>query len=235
MTSHFATILFAIFLHQITTTDRDCPIYFVEEGGVSLKGVVEIRAAAMPAGRGRLTKYGTHTTQHSKDATEAQGSELSNVVVSLKRTDGTMPIKSPSERPILDQRDAVFIPHVLPILKGTTVYLTNQDKTYHNVFSLSPVRRFNIGRRPTGEAVPVDFPTPGIVQVFCDIHSHMSAFIVVLETPYFTKPNRRGEFTVEQVVPGTYEVSVWHERYSAPSQTIIVTDKGRSDVRFILE
>ena len=99
---------------------------------------------------------------------------------------------------------------MLPVQTGTTVRITNQDGIYHNVFSLSPPQKFDIGRRPTGEEVPVTFDEPGIVRVFCDIHATMSAFVVVLDTPWFTTADTDGAFRIDEVPPGPYRVMAWH-------------------------
>ena len=79
----------------------------------------------------------------------------------------------------MDQRNETFLPRLLAVQTGTTVDFPNSDSTYHNVFSLSRARRFDLGRYAAGKTKSVRFDRPGVVRVFCDIHSHMSAFIVV--------------------------------------------------------
>ena len=91
----------------------------------------------------------------------------------------------PREQAVLDQRRETFVPYVLPILVGTTVSFPNNDPFYHNVFSLSKTARFDLGRYPMGRTKTVRFDRSGIVRVFCEIHSHMSAFILVLTHQYF--------------------------------------------------
>src|SRR6266480_2294400 len=75
-------------------------------------------------------------------------------------------------RAIMDQRHETFVPYVLAVTVGTTVDFTNSDRTYHNVFSLSKPRRFDLGRYATGQSKSVRFDRPGVVRVFCEIHSH---------------------------------------------------------------
>jgi len=135
----------------------------------------------------------------------------------------------------MNQKNATFIPHVLPVLKGTTVDFVNEDNTYHDVFSLSSIKKFNIGRRPTGEVVPVKFDRTGVAEIFCDIHSYMAAFIVVLDNPFFAKPDSRGSFKIENIPPGTYTVKVWHERLHAPDQTVTITAGSTTTVHPVLE
>ena len=95
-------------------------------------------------------------------------------------------------RPRMDQRNETFVPHVLAIVAGTTVDFPNSDQTYHNVFSLSKTRSFDLGRYAVGRTKAVRFDRPGIVRVFCDIHSHMSAFILVFSHRYFSVVDDEG-------------------------------------------
>jgi plastocyanin len=111
----------------------------------------------------------------------------------------------------MDQRHETFVPHVLAITVGTTVDFPNNDETYHNVFSLSRTRPFDLGRYAAGQSKSVRFDRPGIVRVFCDIHSHMSAFILVFAHRFFSVTDADGRYRIEGVPPGTYTVVVWNE------------------------
>ncbi len=126
----------------------------------------------------------------------------------------------------LDQRNEAFVPHVLAIVAGTTVDFPNNDTTYHNVFSLSPTRSFDLGRYAVGRSKSVKFDRPGIVRVFCDIHSHMSAFILVFAHRYFSLAEPDGAYRLENVPPGTYTVVAWHESAALESRRIVVPDAG---------
>ena len=94
----------------------------------------------------------------------------------------------------MDQRNETFVPHVLAVRTGTIVDFPNSDRIYHNVFSLSPTRRFDLGRYAVGRSKAVRFDRPGVVRVFCDIHSHMSAFILVFSHRYFAVTQPDGTF-----------------------------------------
>ena len=120
-------------------------------------------------------------------------------------------------RPRLDQRNETFVPHVLPIVAGTIVDFPNNDRTYHNVFSLSKTRTFDLGRYAAGRSKSVRFDKPGIVRVFCDIHSHMSAFILVFAHRHFSLADENGVYRLENLPPGTYNVVAWNE--SAPLES----------------
>ena len=112
----------------------------------------------------------------------------------------------------IDQRNETFVPHVLAIIAGTTVDFPNNDVTYHNVFSLSKTQAASISAAtPPGRSKSVRFDRPGIVRVFCEIHSHMSAFILVFAHRYFAVTDADGRYRIDNVPPGTYNVVAWNE------------------------
>jgi plastocyanin len=138
-------------------------------------------------------------------------------------------------RPRMDQRNETFVPHVLPIVAGTTVDFPNNDQTYHNVFSLSKTKTFDLGRYAVGRSKSVRFDRPGIVRVFCDIHSHMSAFILVFAHRYFALSESDGTYRLENVPPGTYTVVAWNESAPLESRRVVVPDAGGEvEVNFAL-
>jgi plastocyanin len=120
------------------------------------------------------------------------------------------------------QDDERFSPHVLPVLRGTTVDFPNADDVFHNVFSLSSASTFDLGRYPRGSARSVTFGKSGVVQLFCHIHSDMSAVILVLENPYFTVPATSGRYAIANIPPGEYTVVGWHERIKPVMRTVRV-------------
>jgi hypothetical protein len=129
-------------------------------------------------------------------------------------------------RAAMDQRDQAFVPHVLAITVGSTVDFPNSDVTFHNVFSLSRARAFDLGRYSRGRSKSVRFDRPGVVQVFCDIHSHMSAYILVFAHHYFAVTDRTGDFSINGIPPGTYTLAVWHEGEVRETRTVTIPDTG---------
>src|SRR5512132_2999826 len=129
-------------------------------------------------------------------------------------------------RPRLDQRNETFVPHVLPIVAGTTVDFPNNDRTYHNVFSLSKTKTFDLGRYAAGRSKSVRFDKPGIVRVFCEIHSHMSAFILVFAHRYFSLADEDGNYRLEDVPPGTYTIVAWNDGEARETRTVRVGEDG---------
>lgn len=128
----------------------------------------------------------------------------------------------------MDQRNEQFVPHVLAIVAGMWVDFPNDDTTYHNVFSLSKAKEFNLGRYAAGHSKSVRFEQPGIVRVFCEIHAHMNAFILVFAHRYFAVTDDDGRYRLENVPPGTYTVEVWNEmlRGDPPKKSVTIGDTG---------
>jgi plastocyanin len=152
-------------------------------------------------------------------------------VVFVQDAGGALPPGRPG-RASLDQRDETFVPHVLAITVGTIVDFPNNDKTFHNVFSLSRVRRFDLGRYGAGQSQSVRFDRPGIVRVFCDIHSHMNAFVHVFSHPYFAVTDADGRYRIDGLPPGRYTVAAWFEGDEAPSQPAVVGAGGGTELNF---
>ena len=161
-----------------------------------------IRGAALPSSAYPARALGRH------DAPAIP--EISNVVVYVKEPGYRGPLST--RRAELRQQNETFVPHVLAITKGSTVDFPNGDPFFHNVFSLSSAAAFNLGRYPPGQTRSQTFNKPGIVKVFCQIHSHMSATIFVLDHPYFTVPEKDGTYRLPLLPPGEYTVVGWHER-----------------------
>lgn len=135
----------------------------------------------------------------------------------------------------MDQRNETFVPHVLAIVAGTTVDFPNNDSTYHNVFSLSKARTFDLGRYAAGHSKAVRFDKPGIVRVFCEIHSHMSAYILVFSHRYFAVTDDEGRYRIDNVPAGTYTVVAWNGAMPTTSRRVTVPETGDATLDFVLE
>ncbi len=134
--------------------------------------------------------------------------------------------RAPPSKPIaMDQTGMLFVPHVLPVVAGTTVRFLNSDPTPHNVFS--PEAKYNLGTWPQGETRDYKFDKPGIYTQLCRVHPEMEAFIVVLETPYFAVTDRTGRFEIRNVPAGQYTLVVWGQRVKEAKQPVTV-EGGKS-------
>ena len=118
---------------------------------------------------------------------------------------------APKAHAIVDQKSMRFIPHVLPILVGTTIDFLNSDSFLHNVFSISSAKQFNLGLYPTGRVPAILFDKPGIVAILCNVHPEMSAYILVLKNPFFAAPGPEGHFIIRNVPSGNRLVRCWSE------------------------
>jgi plastocyanin len=134
----------------------------------------------------------------------------------------------------MNQLDEAFTPYVLAITVGTTVDFPNRDPTYHNVFSLSRVAPFDLGRYPRGESKSVRFDRPGVVRVFCEIHSRMSAFIMVFAHRFFAVTDEQGRYRIDGVPSGTYELSLWADGHVRETRTVHVPEGGAAEADFVV-
>jgi plastocyanin len=193
----------------------------------TIRGRVELRST--PPDLARRPNVSDVTMPRSHDATDRRRS-----VVYLETAPRAAFEQREDARAKLDQRNEAFVPHVLAIVAGTTVDFPNNDKTYHNVFSLSPTKPFDLGRYAVGRSKSVRFDRPGIVRVFCDIHSHMSAFILVFAHRHFAVTDDDGRYRLDNVPPGTYTVIAWNESAPTESRRVVVADAGDVEANFVL-
>ena len=138
-----------------------------------------------------------------------------------------------TSRPQLAQRGQAFEPRVVVLAAGGEVDFPNFDPIYHNVFSVSPRKRFDLGKYPRGQSRTVQFPKPGLVNVFCDIHSDMSAFILVTPTAAWARPTADGHYELTELPAGRYHLRWWHPDFTAGEADIEVL--ATSAVEFEVE
>ncbi len=131
----------------------------------------------------------------------------------------------------MSQDDEQFTPHILPVARGTTVEFPNADEVFHNVFSLSGTKTFDLGRFPKNTSRNVLFEKAGAVQLFCHIHSDMSAVVLVLDNPYFAVPDN-AHYLIDNVPPGDYTVVGWHERIKPVTRMVHVVAGQTTKIDF---
>lgn len=169
-------------------------------------------ASAAVEGRVELPRSRSAPVQAKRYEIVTKGGVLSTQPpVAVVYLDGasSRPVSLPVKE--VGQKDLTFIPAILPIQVGTTVEFPNLDDTYHNIFSYSPAKRFDLGRyRPEERPIPsVVFDKPGLVTLRCDIHEHMRGLILVLNTPYFAMSDSAGRFRLEGLPSGHYTLKAW--------------------------
>jgi plastocyanin len=141
------------------------------------------------------------------DVRDARGAAVSDAVVYAVPEARVAPS---TRRAVLDQKNRMFVPHVLPIQTGTAVSFPNSDNVRHQVYSFSPAKRFQLPLYAGTPAAPVVFDRPGVVAIGCNIHDQMSAYLVVVDTPYFALA-ANGQAEIAGLPEGAYDVRVWHE------------------------
>jgi len=140
---------------------------------------------------------------------------------------------APAEHPVIDQKGLVYQPHVTAVLVGTTVDFLNSDSVAHNVFwtSIGGNKKLghNLGTWPKGEKKSFKFDAPGAVPILCNVHPEMSAYLVVVPTPYFATSDQAGNYKIENVPDGSYSVIAWHEGAKNQSKPVSVSGDTKAD------
>ena len=140
---------------------------------------------------------------------------------------------APAEHPVIDQKGLVYQPHVTAVLVGTTVDFLNSDSVAHNVFwsSIGGNKKLghNLGTWPKGEKKSFKFDAPGAVPILCNVHPEMSAYLVVVPTPYFATSDQAGNYKIENVPDGSYTVIAWHEGAKNQSKPVSVSGDTKAD------
>jgi plastocyanin len=159
--------------------------------------------------------------------------EFDRMVVILEQRkdagkDRTSP--KPPVTEVLNQQGARFQSEVIVVPTGSVVEFPNSDPIFHNVFSLSKAQPFDLGYYPQGQSRTVKFNNPGVVQVYCHIHSNMYAAIVVTASPWFQKPLPDGSFSFSNVPPGRYKLTAWHKIAGLYKVDVEVPETGSADV-----
>ena len=124
------------------------------------------------------------------------------------------------------QSNRSFTPLVTTVMAGSTVDFANRDRVYHNVFSVSPAQRFDLGKYPPRSSQRVTFERPGVVNLFCDIHPWMSGYVVVMSHKVFATPRRSGEFKLPPLPPGRYTLHVWHPSIGEQRRQVQIPERG---------
>jgi len=149
---------------------------------------------------------------------------------------------------VMDQRNLTFSPHILPVWVGSTINFPNNDSVNHNVFSLSRTKKFNLGSYKAGESKTVLFDRPGVVEVRCDVHAEMLAYVMVMKSPFWALTDETGRFEIpdskylEQngikgitdLPAGVYMIKTWREKLKNQKNTVVVPAKGSVSVDFKL-
>jgi plastocyanin len=143
---------------------------------------------------------------------------------------------APAEHIVMDQKSLLFQPHILIVQVGATVDFLNSDKVAHNIFwpSVSGNKKMshNMGTWPSGEKRAFKFDAPGVVPLLCNVHPEMSAYVLVVPTPYYAETDAEGNYKLQNVPDGSYTVSAWHEGMKVQSKPVTIA--GQATLEFAL-
>jgi plastocyanin len=158
-----------------------------------------------------------------------------DAVVYVQHVDG--PVAPPTSPVTLDQRSMQFMPHVLPVVIGTTVRFLNNDPTQHYVFS-PDYEKYNLGTWPQGQSKDHTFATcakpPCAYVQLCRVHPEMEGYVVVLQNPHFAVTGADGHYKIDNLPPGTYTIAVWHPKLRAQPKPVVVDAAKPATVDFVL-
>ncbi len=184
-----------------------------------------------------------------KGTVKAQGLRTpANIVVYLNKAPKT-DLDLSKTKFVMNQHNLEFVPHVLPVPVGSSILFPNNDKVDHNVFSMSRTKKFNLGSYKPGESKTVVFDKPGIVELRCDVHAEMAAYILVMKNPYFAVTDKKGTFTlpdaqylqqvglegIANLSPGKYFIKTWHEKLKSQKKSLVVPDNGDVSIQLNLK
>jgi plastocyanin len=195
------------------------------EGTVTIQHTLTRRKVTLPAGqydRGASVQLG------STDTEDRLAFERTHVVIYLEGDHASPPVKAS-----IEQKERQFLPDVVVIPSGSSVSFPNMDPIFHNVFSLSKPKTFDLGNYPKGQTRLVTFPKPGIVFVNCRLHPNMTATVVVSPNQWNAIPGPSGEFALHDVPPGRYTIVAWHKTAGFFREPVEVRD-GATKIEFVI-
>jgi plastocyanin len=154
----------------------------------------------------------TVAAQVSVTVRDGAGGPVGDAVVALHASSGNVPAAPANRSVALDQLKKQFVPHVLVIQTGTTLSFPNSDNIRHQVYSFSEAKRFELKLYSGKSAEPILFDRPGVVVLGCNIHDWMSAYLYVVDTPYFALTDKDGHVVIQAPL-GNYTARIWHPRF----------------------
>jgi plastocyanin len=163
-----------------------------------------------------------------KGSVTVGGRPTGDAVVSLEGVprQANAPASPALAKTVVDQKELQFIPRVIAVMVGKTVDFPNSDKTFHNVYSNSEAKKFDLGLYASGQSRSVNFDKPGVVKILCNVHPNMEAYVVVKEHPFFSVSDARGNYSIGTAPLGKYRVEVWHPQYGVKTIPVELVRAG---------
>ncbi|MEM8900165.1 MAG: carboxypeptidase regulatory-like domain-containing protein [Bacteroidota bacterium] len=186
-----------------------------------VSGKVSIQKNGKKKILGRDTRYGSFQSKVGNSTNSPLLNPDNNIIISF-HPQGFTPTLAATQNAYITQVNQRFIPQVLPVVVGSVVYFLNEDNEYHNVYSRTPRSAFNIGRRSPGNTYPQKIQKTGVINISCDIHSHMNAVVLSLDTPYFTRVKPDGTYSITGLPAGKYSARLFHKFLGTMSREVEV-------------
>jgi len=229
-------ILMGVLVVSLTDCDdgddsRPVAVATTQPGSASVHGVVKFKgpkpmAAVIGSGLGRNSP-----PVLDESVVVNENGTLRNVVVSIQKAPKLT--ASPATMPSLDQQNCRYTPHVIAVQTGQAINVSNSDSTLHNVHvQCSENPPDNFSQTKAGESKPVTFNHPEIVQMKCDVHPWMCAYVAVFDHPFFAVTQADGSFSIPHLPPGSYSIVAWQERFGTIERTFTVTENQSAEVNF---
>lgn len=200
--------------------------------GGTITGLIGARGA--PDAGGEAGSGSAYQSRRYKFAEKVDYDRLTDFVIYIDEPIANVTAEGTVGAAITTQRNALFDPHVLPVAVGTTVKWPNEDEIYHNVFSMSDAKQFDLGLYHQEKVPLLTFDKVGRVDVYCAIHSQMHCIILVVPNPFFAKVDANQRFVIKNVPAGTYKLRAWHERLPGLTKEVVVPAEGEVRVDFTL-
>lgn len=191
----------------------------------------QLQATATAAAPETEQQIATRDVQLSGIVSDAEGTTLKDAVLWIE-IPGVKPSREPRVEKMI-QKDKEFVPHVMVAPVNTEVWFPNLDKIYHNIFSYNKVKNLNLGQYK-GKGTPVMFEETGIYPIGCEIHPWMSAFIVVVDTPFFAKSGLTGNYRFRQLVPGNHTLKIWATSLKETVEVPVEVKEGKQAFNVVL-
>jgi plastocyanin len=200
--------------------------------GGTLVGTVKAQPkpelAETPGGGG-----GKYDSRQFKFVEKIKYDQIKDFIVYIEGAMTNVTFATPA-KDVITQKDAMFHPHVMPVVVGTEVRWPNKDDIFHNVFSISDAKNFDLGLYKDPDVGKVTFDKAGRVDVFCSIHSQMNCVILVLQNPFFAPTDSKGAYRITNIPAGKYKVKAWHERLPGQVKEITIPEEGEVHEDFVV-